>query len=98
MEKVATKEYWEGQFETEASVNSMMEMYLKRNKLWDSDEWDEVVGARHHYREGEWRSEYDEFDGDFIVCYITTLHKGVIEKVFLFSDFLKWQQGRFETK
>ena len=81
-------------FENSRFIEAMMEMYLKRNKLWDSNYWEEIIAVRHHDRENEWASEYDEFDSDFIECFICTFNGNLVKKCFLYVDFLSWQNAR----
>ena len=91
MEKQEWLEYWESC----TFLEGMMTLYLKRNKLWESN-WHEMIGTRHRFRDSEFDSDYDEFDGDFIECFIITYDDKFIKKCFLFDDFLNWQKSRSE--
>ncbi len=74
-------------------LRTMLEMFLKRTKQW-KPEWEKVIGEDFHYRDCEWRSEYDAFDGDFFSVYVKTDDNTFEEYCILFSDFLKWQEER----
>ena len=87
------KHWWLNKFDDGMFLIGMFSLYFKRNKMWESS-WDEIVGIRFHHRDVEWCSEYDEFDGDFIECFILIYNGEVVRKCFLFSDFLEWQEKR----
>lgn len=77
-------------------VRTMLEKFLKRTKQWKRD-WEELIGEDFHFRDIEWKSKYDEFDGDFFSVYVKTGENTFEEYCFLFSDFLKWQEDRQGT-
>ena len=87
------KNWWLNKFDDGVFLIGMFSLYFKRNKMWESS-WDEIVGTQFRYRDAERRSEYDEFDGDFIECFILTDDRQVVRKCVLLSDFLDWQQNR----
>lgn len=74
-------------------VRTMLETFLKRTKQWKRD-WEELIGEDFHFRDIEWKSKYDEFDGDFFSVYAKTSDNTFEEYCFLFSDFLKWDEER----
>ena len=87
------KNWWISRFDDGRFLIGMFSLYFKRNKMWEPL-WDEIVGTRLRYRDGEWRSEYDELDGDFVECFILTADGQVVRKCVLLSDFLDWQKNR----
>lgn len=87
------KKWWIGKFDDGIFLAGMFEMYLKRTKQWERF-WDEVVGTKLHYRDTEWRSEYDGLDGDFVEVFIRDVDRQIISKCIVLSDFLEWQESR----
>ncbi len=87
------KEKWSERMEDAHFLYVMFELYLKRTKQWESL-WDELVGAKLHFRDAEWEPQYDEFDEDFIELFILRSVGDVVRKIVLFSEFLEWQENR----
>ncbi len=87
------KNWWMEKFNDGVFLAGMFEMYLKRTKQWERF-WGEVVGTKRHYRDTEWRSEYDELDGDFVEVFIRDVNGQIITKCVLLSDFFEWQESR----
>lgn len=94
-EKDKEKKYFREKFEDGIFLGVMFDLYLKRNKLW-KNYWSEIVGQKYHSRNTEWRSEYDEFDGDFVELFIKNNDGTFCTKCFLYSDFIDWQISRYE--
>ncbi len=74
-------------------LRTMLSIFLKRTKQWKNN-WEKIIGEDYHFRDIEWRSQYDEFDGDFFSVYVKTGENIFEEYCFLVSDFLKWQKER----
>lgn len=90
------KKKWTDWLEDERFINTIFCLYLKRTGQWKPS-WEEVVGARMHYRENEWDPRYDGIDGDFVELFILDGDGGFIRKTVLFSDFLTYRSGLWPT-
>lgn len=92
-----SKQKWTERLEDAQFLDTMFEMYLKRTGQWN-ESWDEVIGARMHYRDTEFRSMYDHIDGDFVELFILPGDGATVRKTVLLSGFLEWQARRGEKK
>jgi hypothetical protein len=87
------KKYYIERHQEGLFLRTMLEMFLKRTKQWKTD-WLTVIGEDYHFRDIEWKSKYDEFDGDFFSVYVKTSDNTFEEYCFLVYDFLKWDEER----
>lgn len=89
-EKDKEKKFFCKKFKDGIFLGAIFELYLTKNKLWQNY-WSEIVGQKYHYRDTEWKPEYDEFDGDFVEVFIKNNDGTFSTKCFLYSDFIDWQ-------
>ena len=88
-----SKNWWKEKFEDGTFLESIIHMYLRRNKLWCSS-YEEIMGIKFRLREMVFDPDYDEIDEDFIEVFILRDDGMAVREAIPFSKFLKWTESR----
>jgi hypothetical protein len=74
-------------------IKAMMKRYMLCSGIWRED-YNEIIGTEFHDIDIEWHDEYLKFDGDTFEIFIETIRGELVKEIFLYSDFLKWEEKR----